>query len=152
MARPSKYNPKYHIPWVRGLAMRGLTVAEIAKEIGVAKSTLCLWVKKDKDLSDALNEGREQSDLKVVQSLYQRALGCKVTERRTIVKTDAGGQSAPERIEIVEKEYPPDSTACIYWLKNRDPKRWRDRPDLMNEEDKPVININLEGFDGSDGD
>ncbi|MBQ9041430.1 MAG: hypothetical protein IJ111_01280 [Eggerthellaceae bacterium] len=136
--RKSKYNPDYHIPWVRGLAMRGCTVEEIAKEIGVAKSTLCLWVKKDPALSDALNEARDYADIKVEHSLYERALGVTVTERKTIITTDANGVSAPQRIEVTEKSYPADTTACIFWLKNRQSDRWRDKReiDLSDEIEK----------------
>jgi hypothetical protein len=37
------------------------------------------------------------------------------------------------RVEIVE-HYPPDTTACIFWLKNRQPGRWRDRVDVQHED------------------
>ena len=37
------------------------------------------------------------------------------------------------RAEIVE-HYPPDTTACIFWLKNRQPGRWRDRVDVQHED------------------
>lgn len=124
--RPSKYNPEFHRPWVKSLASRGLTVAEIAKEIGVAKSTLCLWVKDDPELSDALNKGRGAVDSQVEQTLLKRALGFTVTEKKTIVSAGDEGQKKPLRVEIYEKEIPPDTTACIYWLKNRRPDLWRD--------------------------
>lgn len=142
--RKSKYNAQFHIPWVRGLAMRGLTVAEIAKELGVAKSTLCLWVKKDAKLSDALNEGREYTDVKVEQSLLSRAMGVTVTERKTILRASGEGAGTPDRIEVLEKSYPPDTVACIFWLKNRRPDIWRDKRDVIMDGGVDVRKAELE--------
>lgn len=108
----------------------------------MARSTLCLWAKKDNALSDALNEGRSFADSKVVDGLYQRAMGMKVTDKKTILSTK-DGQTQPARIEIVEKQLPPDPTACIFWLKNRQPKRWRDKPEMEVEDMRPILNITV---------
>lgn len=140
MARPSKYND-FYVPWVRSLARCGLTVEEIAGEIGVAKSTLCKWVNENEELSDALKEGRSYADAKVEDSLYSRAMGTKVTEKKTIVSSSDGAQK-PVRIEVVEKEVPPDVTACIYWLKNRQPGKWRDRIEV----NAPEIESSIESI------
>ena len=127
--RPSGYRAEYHIPWVRSLARTGLTVKEIAQEIGVAKSTLCKWVAENPDLSDDLNEGRSFADSKVEESLYKLAIGWKTETRRTVVSSDGDGQK-PLRVEITETEVAPNATACIFWLKNRKPDKWRDRKEL----------------------
>lgn len=128
--RPSGYVAKYHVPWVRSLARTGLTVKEIAEEIGVAKSTLCKWVAENQELSDALNEGRSYADSKVEESLYRLALGGIRTEtRKTIVAADGDGQK-PLRVEVVESESTPNATACIFWLKNRKPTVWRDQQNI----------------------
>lgn len=142
MPRKSSYNPAHHIPWVRSLARQGLTLPQIAEEIGVARSTLCLWAKKDDALSDALNEGRSFADSKVVDGLYQRAMGMTVTDKKTILSTK-DGKTQPARIEITEKQLPPDPTACIFWLKNRQPKKWRDKPDMEIEDMRPILNITV---------
>lgn len=128
--RPSKYVSEYHIPWARSLARRGLTVEEIAREIGVAKSTFTKWVSENEELSVALNEGRAIADSKVEDSLYKRALGFTVTEKKTIVSANPDGTQKPARLEVVEKDIPPDTTACIYWLKNRNPSLWRDQSSI----------------------
>lgn len=151
MARPSKYNEKYHVPWVRGLAKHGLTVEEIAEEIGVAKSTLHLWAKKHEELSDALNDGREIADLRVEESLYQAAIGAKSKETRKLLTTDSSGRPEIERIEVIEKEHAPSPVAGIFWLKNRKPRQWRDRPDTRVGEEAPVINITIPAEKLGDG-
>lgn len=125
--RRSKYVAEFHIPWARSLARRGLTVEEIAKEMNVARSTFNKWVAENSALSDALNEGRDAADSKVEASLYKRALGYTVTEKKTIAGTDKDGAQKAVRVEIVEKEVQPDTTACIFWLKNRQPQLWREQ-------------------------
>ena len=131
--RPSEYNGRYHIPWVKSLARRGLTVKEIAKEMGIAKSTLCKWVKENPDLSDALNEGRSYADALVENSLFSLTQKSTVTEKKTIVSSSDTEQK-PLRIEITEKDVPPSAAACIFWLKNRQKDRWRELPKYDNDQ------------------
>lgn len=153
MARPSKYNKKYHLPWIRGLARQGMTVEQIAKELEVAKKTLYNWMEADEELLHALNEGRNAADSKVEDSLYSRAIGYVLKETKKIIKLTADGQQEPSRIEITEKELAPDVTACIFWLKNRKPKDWRDKREMeITESDDALIkewiaNLGLEEQD-----
>lgn len=60
---------------------------------------------------------------KVAQALLSRALGCTVTETRT-EWSDKGG----EKTVTTVKEMPPDISAQMFWLKNRCPEQWRDKP------------------------
>lgn len=129
--RPSQYVKEYHVPWAKSLARRGLTVKQIANEIGVAKSTFCKWVAENQELSDALKEGRDIADSKVEDSLYRKAIGYTYTERKTIVSADGEGGQKPARVEMIEKEVPPDVTACIFWLQNRKPYDWRDQRNIV---------------------
>ena len=129
--RPSKFVAEYHIPWVRSLARRGLTVEEIAREVGVARSTMIKWVAENPELSVALNEGRGTADSKVEDSLYKKALGYTVTEKKTIAGTDKNGGQQTVRVEIIEREVPPDTTACIFWLKNRMSGIWREQNNIV---------------------
>ena len=145
--RPTKYEPKYHIPWAKGLLRRGATIKELAEEFDVNVSTVYEWSYKHPEFSEVLKEDRQLADFAVEESLYRRAMGTKVTEKRTIVTAGADGESHPSRIEIVEKELPPDSTACIFWLKNRNPKLWRDKQDIqVNEIDDKNIKEFIEAL------
>lgn len=138
--RPTKYDPKYHIPWARGLLRRGATVAELAKEFEVNRSTIYEWASVHPEFSDVLREDRQLADFAVEESLYRRALGTTTTEKKTIVTSGPDGETKPSRIEIIEREVPPDVTACIFWLKNRNPKLWRDRQDIqLNEAEQESI-------------
>ncbi len=58
----------------------------------------------------------------VEDALLRRAMGMTVTESRTEL-TEKG-----EKTVTVEKELPPDLTAITFWLKNRCPELWREKP------------------------
>lgn len=151
--RPTKYEEKYHVPWARSLARRGLTIEEIADAMEVAKSTIYEWAKKHEEFSDALTRARSEADAMVEDSLFQRAMGRTVRETKKYVSYDANGTSVPTRVEQVDKEIPPDTTACIFWLKNRNPATWRDRQDIaVNEEQDANIKewISALGLGSSD--
>lgn len=137
--RPTKYDPKYHIPWARGLALRGATAEEIAREFGVAKSTLYKWAKEDESFSNALKESRDIADMDVERTLYQRAMGGKSRETKKVIEI-VDGQPQVKRIEETERELAPDVTACIFWLKNRQPQLWRDKQDvaISGEQDASI--------------
>lgn len=147
MARPSKYNKKYHLPWIRGLARQGLTVEEIAKELEVAKKTIYNWMEEDEELLHALNEGRALADSKVEDALFRRAMGGITKETKKIIAYSDKGEQSISKIEITEREVMPDATACIFWLKNRKPNCWRDRRDMeVTESDDSAIKAWIENL------
>lgn len=131
--RPTKYEAKYHVPWAEGLMRRGATIEELAKSFDVSVATIYNWRDAHPEFLEALNVGREQTDMDVEKSLFQRAMGYTVTEEKKIIKV-VDGQPVVERIEQTDRQVAPDTTACIFWLKNRNPKLWRDRQDVQVKE------------------
>jgi len=127
MGRPREYLEEIHDVWAWSLAVEGLTDKEIAKRIGIAKSTLNKWKNDFPSFSDSLKSGKETIDSKVEKSLFQRAIGYSYKEKKVVIEMDANGNQKPARIETTEKIVPPDTTAQIFWLKNRKSKEWRDR-------------------------
>lgn len=111
--RPSKL-ASVNLNQVEALGQYGLTQEEIAHILGVADSTLRRW-KKNPDFSAALKKGMVKADAKIVKALYLKAFGYVQLRRRP-------GQP-DEEIHV-----PGDTTAQIFWLKNRQPDRWKDRP------------------------
>jgi hypothetical protein len=65
--------------------------------------------------------GKHEADERVTRSLFQRAVG--YTASRDAHRVHQGKAIATELI----KHYPPDTTACIFWLKNRRPEEWREK-------------------------
>lgn len=148
MARKSKYREEYHLPWIRGLTRRGYTLEEVAEDIGVAVSTLKKWISDNEELSDAVKNARALPDIKVEDSLYKRTQGMKKTTTKTTIMSDKDGASKQTKIEVFEEDIPPDTVACIFWLKNRDPENWRDVQDITtkvnNVDLKPLTDKELE--------
>jgi hypothetical protein len=95
----TQYSPTI-IPAVKAAAFFGATVDEIANYIGVSTSCFYKWRLNEPELEEAVKRGREKSNERVVESLYQLAIGWK------------GGK--------------PDLGAICFFLKNRDPANWRD--------------------------
>ena len=130
MARPKEYIQDLHDSWAWSLAMEGLTDKEIAEKLGIAKSTLNNWKNEHPTFLDSLKAGKEPIDAKVQNSLYQRAIGYSYKEKKVVVELDSNGNQKPARIETTEKIVPPDTTAQIFWLKNRRPDLWRDKQEV----------------------
>ena len=109
---------------LEGWARDGLTDEQIAQNIRISRETLYAWKKKYPDISDALKRGKEVVDRQVENALLRRALGYEYEE----VKKKFEGGVITERT-VTKKEVVPDTTAQIFWLKNRKPDKWRDKPD-----------------------
>lgn len=120
---------------MKGWAMDGLTDADIAHNMGIALSTLCEWKNKFPEIADSLKKSKEVADRIVENALFERAKGMRETVKKPIkvkeVLYGADGKriSEKEHIEYAEEDVfvPPDTTAAIFWLKNRKPEQWRDK-------------------------
>lgn len=135
--RPSAFRPEYVADAAR-LCLLGATDDELAEHYGVARSTVSLWKLKYPDFSDAIKEAKRPADATIAGALFGRAKGAEWVEQqafkcRTVVYGDNGKRvREEERVEVVEvvRRAPPDTTACIFWLKNRRPDLWRDRTEV----------------------
>lgn len=117
--RPSKYKPEYAAQ-AEKLCKLGATDPHLADFFGVALSTLSLWKVEHPDFSDAVKVGKEETDSKVERSLFNRAMGYECDEVDIRVVNGEIVQTP------IRKIYPPDTTAAIFWLKNRKPEQWRE--------------------------
>lgn len=120
---------------LEGWARDGLTDVQIAAKIGITERTLCEWKSRFASISSALKKGKEPVDIEVENALLKSALGYTVTVKEPVKirveKMKPGvGRVTEEKIEMVEREVyiPPNVTAQFFWLKNRRPDKWRDKP------------------------
>lgn len=131
--RPTDYDPKF-IEQAKKLTILGATDQEIADFFEVNVRTIYRWKVSFPEFSQALNIGKAEADERVKRSLFQRAIGYEQEEVKIFMPAGATEPVyAPFRAKIA-----PDTTACIFWLKNRDKANWRDRIDHANDPDNPM--------------
>lgn len=120
MARPSKFKPEF-VEQAKKLANLGATDRDVADFFGVDERTINRWKQDHEGFCQALKVGKDAADARVEQSLYRRALGY----THDAVKIAVNAQGEVTQVPYVE-HFPPDTTAAIFWLKNRKPSDWRD--------------------------
>lgn len=125
MAKYQEWLEKEKLTLIEGWARKGLTDEQISKNMGIAYSTLRDWKKKFPALQAALKKGKEVVDYEVESALYKRAIGYEVEEEKIYIQEIDGRTT--KRKEVIKKHIPGDTTAQIFWLKNRKPNDWRDR-------------------------
>jgi hypothetical protein len=108
---------------VEGWARQGLTDEQIAKNMGIKKTTFYDWLKKFPDIRESLKRGKAPVDFEVENALLKRALGFEYEETETIIEEVDGKQK--KRIKKIKKVALPETSAAIFWLKNRKPEQWR---------------------------
>lgn len=123
MGRPSKFRDDmlqqaYH------LCLLGATDADLARAFGVDEATINRWKQDHPAFRESLNDGKEAADARVAKALYSRAVGYMATK---VKHATFEGSITDER--TYEEAVGPDVTACIFWLKNRQSGRWRDKHD-----------------------
>jgi hypothetical protein len=123
------------------LCAKGFTDKEIAAFYKVDERTITRW-KKDEQFMSVLKEGKQLADEKVERSLFERATGYSHSEDKIF------NDNGTPLIVPTTKFYPPDTTAAIFWLKNRKPQEWRDKQDIEHSgtinqtiEDKTVLDF-----------
>lgn len=117
-------------PQILKLVKLGLIEDEIAEFFGVDGRTFRKWKFNEPGLLEQVKLSKLQADEKVVQSLFRRATGY----THPAVKIFENGT----KVEY-EEHYAPDTTAMIFWLKNRDEKKWRDRREITGAAGGSVV-------------
>jgi hypothetical protein len=139
--RPSGYDPDY-ARQVVSLTNLGATDKEIADFFEVDVRTIHRWKHDYPDFCHSIRVGKEVADDRVERSLYQKAIGYEQDEVKIFMPS---GADEPVYAQFVAK-IPPDTTAAIFWLKNRRSQEWRDRQLIGSDPENPLptgFNVNL---------
>lgn len=107
---------------IEAWARDGLTDEDIYKNLDISHDSFYKYKKEHTEFSDALKRGKEIIDVMVENALLKAALGYDYTEEELNKMTG-------DPIEL-RKVAHPNTTALIFWLKNRKPKEWRDRQEI----------------------
>lgn len=128
---PTKFSPE-KVKQAEMACRLGFTDFEISQLFGVSESTIHEWKLAHTDFALALKGAKPEADERVKQSLYHRALGYK-HDAVKIMTVDGKVKKVP-----YTEVFPPDTTAAIFWLKNRQPRDWRDRIEHTGADGEPV--------------
>lgn len=121
--RPTKYKEEY-ARQAEKICILGATDEFLADYFDVDVSTIGNWKNKHNEFLEAIKRGKVEADLKVANSLYHRAVGYSHDEEKVF---NNQGEIVTHK---TTKHYAPDPTALIFWLKNRQPKEWRDKQEI----------------------
>lgn len=122
--RPSKYKEEYAEQAYK-LCLLGATDKELADFFDIKESTLNLWKKAEPEFMESLKRGKDNADAMVASKLFHRAIGYEHEDTQF-----ATFQGEITDSQTYTKHYAPDTTAAIFWLKNRQPAKWRDKQDF----------------------
>ena len=128
----------------------GLRQKDIIERFGITQQTWQNWKRKseqdyDDPINTALKQGKEIIDYRVENALLKAALGYKTVSTKTIIGPPDKNGVCQVRTEKTETEVGPSHTACLAWLNNRRPDKWRRNRDsvLEYEDQKNGITINI---------
>ena len=120
--RPTLYKPEYS-ELAHNYCLLGATNAELAEFFGVAPRTIGNWMASEPEFAASVHKGRAFADAKVARGLYERAVGFQHKVERNVL------YRGEEKQITNTVRYPPDTQACIFWLRNRRRQTWRATPD-----------------------
>lgn len=144
--RPTKYRPEF-VKQAEALCNLGATDEEMASFFEVDTSTLHRWKLEYPEFCDSIKAGKSKADDRVERSLYNRAVGYTYDSEKIVTLSAGPLGSSIERVPIVE-HVPPDTTAMIFWLKNRRKGEWRDKQEVeLSGKVKKVIRFTRGGKD-----
>lgn len=143
MGRPTKYKPEY-CEQAEKLCRLGATDVELADFFGVSVRTLHRWKIESEEFCHSIKAAKAEADDRIERALYERASGFEYKEQQAI-KVKVGPHEEKVEIVDVERMAPPDTTAMIFWLKNRRPENWRDKVDhTLANPDGSALNLTVQ--------
>lgn len=134
VGRPAKYKVEY-AKIAKKMCDLGATDNDVAEALGIVRSTFYKWRHDYPDFSDALKVGKVKADDRVEASLYRKAVGYEFDSVKIF-----NNQGEALVVTYTEIQH-PDTTAAIFWLKNRRPEEWREK-EAAPEGDNLVDTVN----------
>lgn len=124
VGRPSKFKT-LNLEHLKFLVEKGCTDEEICSFFKISRPTFWKYQQTNLEFLNTIKGWKEFSDSRVERSLYERACGYSHQSEELFCNMATGGKVVRA---ITVKQYAPDTAACIIWLKNRQPEKWRESP------------------------
>jgi hypothetical protein len=132
--RPTNYKSEYN-ELAYKFCLLGAIDKDLAGFFDVSEQTINSWKQKHPQFLESIKRGKNIADANVANSLYQRATGYEHPEDEIF-----NNKGEPMIVPTV-KRYPPEPTAAIFWLKNRQPKLWRDKQEVEISKSIPITDL-----------
>jgi len=117
--RPTLYKPE-NCELALRFCMLGGTNEDLAGLFKVARCTIDEWIATIPEFAEAVQQGRDVADAAVAQKLFSRAMGYSHETKKVFLY-----RGQPVTVDHTV-HYPPDTQACIFWLRNRRRRSWRE--------------------------
>ncbi len=108
----------------------GATHEDLAELFGTVVKTIYNWQAAHPEFRQAIKQAKIDLDKKVEMSLYEKTQGTIIKHKKPMVVSDGHAQGSSVVQVANEHVVPPDTTAMIFWLKNRQPDKWRDKQEI----------------------
>ena len=136
--RPSKWEEwKDRLVVLQGMARDGATNEDLAARVGIGLGTWYEWKARYPELANAVKDGKEDVDRSVENALLKRARGYEYVETKVTATKDG----KVLKVEKTTKHSQPSDIAAFFWLKNRNPERFRDRREFMEDKGDQLASV-----------
>jgi len=126
VGRPTKFKEEYITQAFEACKRLGAIDEDLAAFFGCTVKTLNNWKHVSSDFLQSIKKGKEIYDTNEVEkSLRDRAVGYSHDEDKIFCNKDGVVTKVG-----TTKHYPPETAAMVFWLKNRDADRWKDRQEV----------------------
>lgn len=123
----------------------GIPMKDVAKNMGIGRTTLYEWLDKSTHITDALHAGRKVKLEKVEHAMFMRAIG--YDKEEVHYKFDEEGNKFPMKSRVVH--YPGEPSLIKYYANNTDPSKWKDRVDVTDEKSLEKLDTVMEMLDNA---
>lgn len=117
---------------IRDMIAEGYNNAQIARSLGITADYFYTLMKQSDKLRDMVTEGKTRFDQDVIVPAFAKACTGQIFEEETRerVYNEATREYELVVTKVTKKLIQPNAGACLNWLKNRDPERWKDKQEV----------------------
>jgi hypothetical protein len=137
----SKYDPSL-AEIAEGYARRGLSDADIAKNLGISLDAYYRYQKQHSEFYEAIKRGKRPANIIVENALFKRCIGYVLEEPTTETYVDDKGKKQVKR-KVVTRHIIPDINAIRFWLINREPELWKTIREEIESENYDKAKVQL---------